>query len=172
MDLLKALPLYIAVPGAVILLGIVTVIITKALGQGREISFWPPRIGPRPSEPPEKEKPAKKTVAADISLAVAYQALLSSTQRQILDYIRAQNKKVSMNNINKQFDIGRSELFYRLEHLRLLGFIEGEEIDEGGVYYLSSAYKSELDALHLPPYYRGGPSPPGPGRSSRDSNLD
>jgi len=40
--------------------------------------------------------------------------------------------------------MGASELFYRLEQLRLLGFIEAEEIDDVGVYYLSPAYESEL----------------------------
>lgn len=45
--LIQQVPLYILVPVAAILTLIISFVVIKALYEGREISFWPPRIGAR-----------------------------------------------------------------------------------------------------------------------------
>jgi hypothetical protein len=42
------IPLYILVPAGSVLLVVVAALVYMGLREGREISFWPPRIGPRP----------------------------------------------------------------------------------------------------------------------------
>jgi hypothetical protein len=49
MDSLRSLPVYVLIP-VLVLLGVTVVyVVLRALREGREVSFWPPRIGPRQS---------------------------------------------------------------------------------------------------------------------------
>lgn len=45
---MSSIPLYILVPAGSVLLVVLVAIVYMGLREGREISFWPPRIGPRP----------------------------------------------------------------------------------------------------------------------------
>jgi hypothetical protein len=47
MDSLLSLPVYVVTPVLVIFGVTVVYVVLKALREGREVSFWPPRIGPR-----------------------------------------------------------------------------------------------------------------------------
>src|ERR1700744_479139 len=49
MDPLTSLPVYVVTPVLIILVVTIVYVVLKALREGREVSFWPPRIGPRQS---------------------------------------------------------------------------------------------------------------------------
>jgi hypothetical protein len=49
MDSLHGLPVYFVAPALVILVAVVVYVILKSLREGREVSFWPPKIGARPT---------------------------------------------------------------------------------------------------------------------------
>jgi hypothetical protein len=54
---------------------------------------------------------------------------ISGTQKQLLDYIRDSGKPVDQRAIHKRFSlIPTAELFYRLENLRLQGFLSSQEV--------------------------------------------
>jgi len=48
-NLVRGIPLYFLIPIAAILTALVSFVVIKALREGREITFWPPKIGPRSS---------------------------------------------------------------------------------------------------------------------------
>ena len=45
--LLYGIPIYVLMPVAIALVGIILFVVVRAFNEGREVSFWPPRIGPR-----------------------------------------------------------------------------------------------------------------------------
>src|SRR6266513_14664 len=47
--ILNSIPLYILIPAGVVVVIFLALLIAKAFLEGREISFWPPKIGPRPT---------------------------------------------------------------------------------------------------------------------------
>ena len=53
--LLYGIPLYVLIPVAVVLLAAVLFLVLKAFNEGREVTFWPPRIGPRTKPDSVKE---------------------------------------------------------------------------------------------------------------------
>ena len=54
---------------------------------------------------------------------------MSGTQKQILDYIRGVEQPVNQRIIERQFSLlSAAEVFYRLDNLRLLGFISSREV--------------------------------------------
>jgi hypothetical protein len=56
-------------------------------------------------------------------------SMISGTQKQLLDYIRDYGKPVDQRMIHKRFSLfPTAELFYRLENLRLQGFISSKEV--------------------------------------------
>ena len=91
----------------------------------------------------------------------ARRAELGNRQNAILNEITAaviQGREVNQDTLEQAFpDIGERELFYRLEHLRLLGFLTSQEhrVDEHNVqryeYTLSRAYRSEIGNIPPPP---------------------
>jgi serine/threonine protein kinase len=48
--ILSSIPLYVLIPVGIFVLVLLAVLIAKAFYEGREISFWPPKIGPRPNQ--------------------------------------------------------------------------------------------------------------------------
>jgi hypothetical protein len=50
-NLVSGIPVYLVIPGAAVLIALASFITVKAMREGREISFWPPRIGPRVTAP-------------------------------------------------------------------------------------------------------------------------
>ena len=80
---------------------------------------------------------------------------LTRTQRKILDVIERASfpdRPIDQNQIEQRFaEMTASEVFYRLEHLRLLGFLEHENHNGHGqnVYCLSSAYRRELERIGI-----------------------
>jgi|GEM_PF-2813423 len=73
-------------------------------------------------------------------------AALSRTQKRLLAYIEGERRTV-LDAIKRESGITNdAELYYRLEQLRLLGFIDSEKIEHGSggevivVYRLSDAY--------------------------------
>jgi hypothetical protein len=76
-------------------------------------------------------------------------ANLSRQQKDLLDFIEASSgfeKLVSQEAIESEFsNQSLSETFYRLEHLRLLGFLEKQEVgNDRYIYRISAAYNREL----------------------------
>jgi hypothetical protein len=54
---------------------------------------------------------------------------ISGTQKQLLDFIKDSGKPVDQRTIERRFSLfPPAELFYRLENLRLLGFLDSQEI--------------------------------------------
>jgi hypothetical protein len=92
-------------------------------------------------------------VSSNPSLPASFfvrKALISKTQKELLEYIERKNS-VQRNAIQKEFSsISSSELFYRLEQLRLLGFIEQGPIGKASdtistqMYRLSKSYRKEI----------------------------
>lgn len=85
------------------------------------------------------------------STLFARKVLLSETQRLILDYVELL-KSISGKELESKFGIESEELFYRLEQLRLLGFIERGKIGEASIndthlqrYFLSKTYEEEIN---------------------------
>ena len=81
-------------------------------------------------------------------------AALSGKQKDILTFVQRSHPNellISHETIQKNFGAcPETELTYRLEQLRLLGFIERQEMDEDKyAYRLSVAYKREVG--NLPP---------------------
>ena len=74
---------------------------------------------------------------------------LSRTQKQILGLMETE-KKLPLRVIKKEFGFENSaEVYYRLEQLRLLGFVEKEKIEDGSdsaimVYRLTGSYSGQL----------------------------
>ncbi len=66
MDSIRSLPVYVAIPLLIILAAAIVYVIVKAFREGREVSFWPPRIGARPaSETVEKNSHKSHDVLPD-----------------------------------------------------------------------------------------------------------
>lgn len=76
---------------------------------------------------------------------IAKRAALSSTQNDILELLtRHAMSRPSMteDRLSQKLDKPQAELFYRLEVLRLLGFVQNQRDDEGGSEWsLSSEYR-------------------------------
>jgi serine/threonine protein kinase len=55
--LVYGIPLYLVLPVLLVIAIILLVVMVKAFNEGREISFWPPKIGPRPgNKEPDKRQ--------------------------------------------------------------------------------------------------------------------
>jgi hypothetical protein len=89
----------------------------------------------------------------------ARRAGLTGSQTRILVFIEQEGFRqrfVSQDTIETKFDkYGKSEIFYRLEQLRFLGFLERQRVgrDESGydrfTYRLSAGYQKELGDVEL-----------------------
>jgi DNA-binding HxlR family transcriptional regulator len=100
----------------------------------------------------------------------ARRALLGQVQGVILTFLIEEcyrGNKIIQNKIEKRFpEINTNELVYRLEHLRLLGFLRREtagEDDNGKEKYyygLSEYYLSEIDDQGIRDRLRPLPAPP------------
>ena len=90
-------------------------------------------------------------------------SLLSDSQGHILSFFEKESLDRSFNSYIDQTTLegrfaqyGKAELFYRLEYLRLIGFLEGQALgkDIYGIdrflYRLSSAYAEELGVPNTP----------------------
>jgi hypothetical protein len=75
-------------------------------------------------------------------------ASVGSTQPEILRFIQqstgATGTGISQSSLEGRFQQKRGEMYYRLEQLRLLGFIMKESAGEEFTYRLSPAYRREL----------------------------
>jgi hypothetical protein len=92
-------------------------------------------------------------LATELSKPLAERrAKISGTQEEILRYIESRTPTPQSNmteaSIAKRFNMSGSEVYYRLEHLRLLGFIVKESLGgKGNNYYrLSPAYRKAFGA--------------------------
>ena len=69
---------------------------------------------------------------------------LSGSQRQILEFIES-SARTSIQAVQDRFTkVPDRELFYRLEQLHLVGFIDKERDGDEVIYSLSDAYKSAV----------------------------
>lgn len=145
------------------------VVYVAAFLQGREISFWPPKIGAKPDKPPTSRDSsnAEGSQSTDIqiqvplslrkelglSFLVRKHRLGSGRQEDILDFIEKEtslHQLVSQDMVEEAFkEFAPSELYYRLEQLLLLGFLEKEQ--SGFIrgyprftYRLSSEYRKQI----------------------------
>lgn len=64
MDILKGLPTYIVLPAVALAAVAAAFLLVKSFKEGREISFWPPRIGPRPATS-SQPKPVQTTAPTE-----------------------------------------------------------------------------------------------------------
>jgi len=108
-------------------------------------------------KPPKKKSPddklgSRKTGDELPASFFARKALISKTQKELLSFIE-KKKSVPSSDIGITFkNIGEKELFYRLEQLRLLGFIEKKTIgkpedtmiDNLQVFSLSEKFEAEI----------------------------
>lgn len=91
---------------------------------------------------------------AELTLPIlARESQITDTQRRILKYVQ-DGKKVNLSGIQNSFPkMASGELFYRMEHLRLLGFLERDILGQDRqdwsliVYRLSQNYKSALASV-------------------------
>lgn len=80
---------------------------------------------------------------------------LTRTQRRLLDFVEREtfpNRSVVQSAIEQEFrEASASELHYRLEQLRLLGFVEREHraSSKTAVYSLAPAYRRELERVGI-----------------------
>jgi len=105
--------------------------------------------------------PQKKTQDKDISREMredefpssffARKDLVSKTQKKLLEYIEKHDSILFLDLQNEFNRLGMKELFYRLEQLRLMGFVEKDKIGNPDtktvgtqVYHLSEKYKKEI----------------------------
>lgn len=79
-NLMNGIPVYVALPGAAVLIALACFITVKAMREGREISFWPPRIGPRLSTP-----------ASETEKTVQGSSLSSESAPGLIKWERAEN---------------------------------------------------------------------------------
>ncbi len=119
--------------------------------------------------PPKSTKvtypvPLSSAVSAEgMSKFSVRKSLLSDSQGHILSFFekesldRGFNRFIQQNTLEDRFaQYGKAELFYRLEYLRLNGFLEGQALgkDMHGIdrflYRLSSAYAEELGVPNTP----------------------
>jgi hypothetical protein len=140
------------------------VVYVAAFLQGREISFWPPKIGAKPDKPTTSRDSSQSTdiqiqvplslrKELGLSFLVRKHRLGSGRQKDILDYIEKEtslHQLVSQDMVEEAFkEFAPSELYYRLEQLLLLGFLEKEQ--SGFIrgyprftYRLSSEYRKQI----------------------------
>jgi len=52
--LIRSIPTVVLVPTVILITGLLAYLLARAIGEGREVSFWPPRIGPRPQATAEQ----------------------------------------------------------------------------------------------------------------------
>jgi len=128
--------------------------------------------------PPKKQSDYKsRNEKTTIELPVSFfarKALISKTQTELLHFIENQ-KSTLISDIQIIFtDIATKELFYRLEQLRLLGFIEKKTIGQHNsttntqVYYLSKKYQAEImESFGYLPDNTTTESPPFPNKRKR-----
>jgi hypothetical protein len=121
---------------------------------------WPQRSGPssRAKRYELAEYAAKKSFARDLledelqATFTAKRARIGSTQNTLLDYVtdkQGGRPHVSMEELSGQFPKLASSLHYRLEQLRLLGFLDRTEVggSPGAPEYgwsLAKRYRSEV----------------------------
>jgi hypothetical protein len=101
----------------------------------------------------EKSTFSRDPLEAELKASfVAKRSRIGPNQNQVLDYITArQNRRqnIPQEELEKRFADVKSSLYYRLEQLRLLGFVERMEIDElhGNPVFgwmLSERYRREV----------------------------
>lgn len=68
-DLIQSVPAAILIPAALFLVALLAYLVVRSLGEGREVSFWLPRIGPRlkHAQDPDETAALLRSVAADSS---------------------------------------------------------------------------------------------------------
>lgn len=72
---------------------------------------------------------------------------LSGSQLQILQFIEAQGD-TSIQDIQKRFSkVPDRELFYRMEQIHLLGFLDKERGDNAVIYRMTADYAEAVEAL-------------------------
>ena len=114
-------------------------------------------------KPPKKPQSSDYPLPPDYSLPPdhklnfsARRAAIGNVQNQLLTHITERvlmGKYISQDTLEKSFAIPKKELFYRLEHLRLLGFIERQQIGEADdglprySYSLNEHYRKEFGDL-------------------------
>jgi hypothetical protein len=72
-NLIRSVPSAILVPAVLVVMALLGYLFVRSLGEGREVSFWPPRIGPRPKLPQEQttaSAPSKSAGARSVDTAV------------------------------------------------------------------------------------------------------
>ena len=154
MDWIKELPLYLIIPIGVILIVGVIVLVFKAFGEGREISFWPPKIGSKP-EPKSISEPIKQSVSslpqvAPAALIPTPQPLTSEsaslpsfaaqgTQETKLDAKKYDAKKRIAEGDYFEFDFPRWDVGEKQTiRIKVLGIkpitVNGQEMNAGHLY--------------------------------------
>jgi hypothetical protein len=83
--------------------------------------------------------PSPKTAAERL-------ATVSGTQKKIFDYLRGQPSWVGLRSLVSHFKQPDTELYYRLEQLRLLGLIEPEPGSSSNSYRLTVETRTQLEA--------------------------
>ncbi len=107
----------------------------------------PAKAAPSNSAMPVTPEELRQSFAARVDA-------LTEPQRQLLSFVRREGlgrRFVSQDTVEARFNQwSKAELYYRLEHLRLLGFLERQRIgtNEQGfdrfTYRISAAYQEEL----------------------------
>lgn len=76
--LLNDLPMYVVIPGVVIVAGILAYIVLRSLREGREVSLWPPKIGPRQPNVVKPESPLSIAHAAGTKVRSSSEDVMAS----------------------------------------------------------------------------------------------
>jgi len=103
------LPTWFVIIGIIILLSFIVYLVIKAMKEGREISFWPPKIGQKPIYD-ETSKKASEKIAAEESGSNIAQVLLNSSPIGLLQITSGDKQGVCIvltENIRK-ITIGRA----------------------------------------------------------------
>lgn len=118
---------------------------------------WQTKTKPVEDQTDVKQEPVKKSringLPGDFDVSVfARRSSLSRTQKKLLALIENE-KKLSFRAIEMELNMDNdAELYYRLEQLRLLGFIEKEKIEASAeaaivVYRLTPSYSEQWNTL-------------------------
>ncbi|GAA6167111.1 hypothetical protein [Sessilibacter corallicola] len=126
------------------------------------VYYKPPTYRPAPQ--PEEFEPTDDTTekilhpanggVAELTMSWGQKRnILSQTQRNLLAYVEEKNSVSYVQLLNNFSERTNNEMFYRLEQLRLLGFVVCEQIGNGAsdanniLYSLSEGYASEVSNL-------------------------
>jgi hypothetical protein len=116
----------------------------------RDINYPDDPVHPHDDTTENIMHPVKSGVA-ELAMSWAQKRdILSQTQRHLLAYIEQRNSVSYVTLLNNFSEKTNNEMFYRLEQLRLLGFVVCEQVGRDSpdasniLYTLSESYESEI----------------------------